>query len=472
MSPGPAAPRPGFGVEFTSGSIPRHLLRFSIPMLIGNALQTAYNIVNSVWVGNGLGKEALAAMTLSFPVFFLLMAVSGGISQAASIMTAQSFGARDHDAVRRIIQNAILLTLAVTVVCLAAGHYGADLVLRAMNTTPDVMPQAHAYLQVFIWTTPCMFGLFLLASVLRGVGDSTTPLRFQAWALLGTAALDPFLMFGWFGCPRLGLNGTAVANIVTQGLGLIALIIYLIRERHLAAPDLRGFRFDPGVCWMMLRIGIPTMIQQALVSLGMVVLISQVNKFGSTPAAAFGAAMRIDQFAFLPAITISTAVATLVGQNLGAGRPERVPAIFWWGVALSCSLTAIATTLAVGAPELVLRMFTQDRSVLEAGISYLRICGPGYLLFTVMFVAIGVINGAGHTFFTTLISLLALWGVRLPLAIWLSNRMGRVEGVWFAMLAGFGSGMLLSLIYYLSGRWRHAIGRIPAGSPADPSTDS
>ncbi len=452
------APTPaGGGVEFTSGSIPRHLVRFAVPMLVGNALQTAYNIVNSIWVGNGLGTGALAAVTVSFPIFFLLMAISGGISQASSILAAQAYGARDHAAVRRTLQNAALLNLLVAAACLAAGHLGADWLLRRMQTPAAVFTLAHGYLQVFLWTTPFLFGLFQLASGLRAVGDSKTPLRFQGWALLATAALDPVLMFGWFGAPRLGLNGAAWATILTQGAALAALTRHLLQTRSLAAPDLRGFRFDPAVCWLILKIGVPTMVQQGLVSVGMVVLISLVNRFGTIPAAAFGAAMRIDQFALLPAMTFSLAVSTLAGQNIGAGRFDRVPPVFWWGLLLSCSLTSVATGLALLAPAWVLRLFTQDLAVLDAGVAYLRIVGPGYLLFTVMFIGTGVVNGAGHTFVTTGISLIGLWLVRLPLAAWLSARLGRVEGVWYAMLAGFAVGMVLSLLYYFSGRWRRPV---------------
>jgi putative MATE family efflux protein len=456
---------PGGGIEFTSGSVFRHLVMFSVPMLVGNLVQTAYNIVNTIWVGNGLGTEALAAMTISFPVFFLLMAMSGGISQATSILAAQSFGARDHQQVRIIMQNSLLLVAVVAIICVGAGVLGCDWILGIMQTPAEILPQAASYLHIFIWTTPWMFGFFLVASALRGVGDSRTPLRFQVVALLVTTILDPILMFGWFGLPRLGLNGTAWATIIAQAGALFALSGFLIRQKHLVAPDPRGFRFDPAMCLLILRIGIPTMLQQGLISVGMVVMISLVNGYGAVAAAAFGAAMRIDQFAFLPAMTISMAVATLTGQNLGAGKIDRVGRIFRWGLVLSCALTSVATALAILAPTTILRLFIQDEAVILAGARYLRIVGPGYLIFTVMFIANGVINGSGHTLITTGISLIGLWGVRLPLAAWLSQRLGRVEGVWIGMVAGLIVGMTLSLAYYFSGRWRRVIG---TASPSEP----
>ncbi len=456
LNPGGAVGRKG-GQEFTSGSIPKQLLAFSLPMLVGSTLQTAYNLVNAYWVGKGLGTQALAAITVSFPVFFLLMAISGGISQASAILISQSFGAGDQQKVRRIMHNSILMNLFVAVGCLAAGVFGIEFLLRMMKTPEEVFPLALGYMRIFVWTIPGVFGLFLLGSALRGVGDSRTPVLFQAAGLVLNTVLDPVLMFGWMGMPRLGLNGAAVVTVLTPILSCLGMTWYLLRVGHLVAPDLRGFAFDRKLCSLILKIGVPTMIQQALVSLGMVILLGLVNGFGTVAAAAFGTAMRIDQFAVLPAMTISMAVASMAGQNIGAGKFDRVRRIFWWALGIGCGLTGIATFLAVVFPENVVRLFVDDPQVVSMGVSYLRIVGPGYLLFTIMFVGNGVINGSGHTLMTTFISMVASWFVRLPLAAFLSTRMGRVEGIWWAIMAGFATGMAISVLYFLSGKWQKPV---------------
>lgn len=436
-------------------------------MLIGSGLHTAYSIVNAMWVGKGLGTDAMAAVTVSFPVFFFLMALAGGLTMAANILAAQSFGAKDFAQLKRVVRNSAVLTLVVSLACVVFGHYTAETILVLMNTPADILPMAARYLQIFLLAMPFMFGMFLIASLLRGTGDSKTPLYFQGAGVVATAILDPLLMFGWLGFPRMGLNGTAVATIVTNAGSLAAVLIYLQRKRNPVAPDWRHLGVDWDMSKLTLKIGIPSMLQQALVSIGMVVITGLVNAFGKNGMAAFGAAMRIDQLAFMPAMTLGMAVSTLAGQNIGAERFHRVKETFKWGMVFGCGITLIGSAAVVAFPSLLLRGFIDDPKVIEIGIPYLRIVGGAYVMFAVMFVSNGVINGAGHTMVTTLITLLALWGVRVPMACYLSATTHRIEGIWWGMVSGFSLGALMSLAYYLSGRWKKPIVRKTA-APTDP----
>ena len=200
----------------------------------------------------------------------------------------------------------------------------------------------------------------------------------------------------------------------------------------------------------------------------MVFVIGIVNEFGEDVTAAFGAASRVDQLAFMPALTFSMAISTLAGQNIGANRHHRVREIFLWGCLLSGGVTLAASLLAVLLPGVMLRIFTSDPALISLGTDYLRIVGSCYLFFAIMFVANGIINGSGHTMATTAISLVSLWIVRVPVAYWLSTRIGSVNGVWYAMSLSFGVSMLASLGYYLSGRWRRPIAR-PRAVPSGPT---
>ncbi len=462
------------GTDLTTGSIPRHLIAFSIPMLAGSALQTAYSIVNAIWVGKGLGTAAMAAVTVSMPIFFFLMAIAAGLTMASGILAAQSFGAKDFDQLRRVVRNSTVLIAVISVILSGIGHFLATHMLMIMNTPREVLAIASEYLQIFLWSMPFMFGLFLIASLLRGVGDSKTPLYFQAAGVAVTAVLDPILMFGWLGFPRMGLNGTAVATIFTNAAALVAVLYYLHGKRHLVAPDWRRLGVDREMSWLTLRIGVPSMLQQALVSIGMVVITGLVNAFGKDGMAAFGAAMRIDQLAFMPAMTLGMAVSTLAGQNIGAQRHDRVKETFKWGMIFGCGITLLASALAITCPAFLMRAFIDDPKVVAMGIPYLHIVGGAYVLFAVMFVANGVINGAGHTMITTAITLIALWGVRVPIASYLSHSMHSIEGVWYGMAIGFSSGALMSLAYYLSGRWKKPIVRkspVPAEPEAMPMAE-
>ncbi len=464
-------PKIHHGTDMTTGSVARRLLMFAIPMLLGSMLQTAYSIMNALWVGNGLGANAMAAITVSFPLLFLLMALAGGLSLAANVLAAQAFGAKDFVRLRSVVQNALVLMGIAGVICVALGQAGADWVFRSMGTPPEVLPLAIGYFRLFLWTTPFMFGVFYQASVMRGVGDSKTPLYFQAGSLALNTILDPILMFGWLGFPRMGLNGVAIASIFAQVLAFVSIAIYAQYRGHLVAPNWRALKLELPMAILMLKLGVPSMVQQALVSLGMLFVTGFVNQFGSHSAAAFGIGMRIDQLAFMPAMAVGAAVSTLSGQNIGASRYDRVGEVFRWGLVVSCGLTLFGTVLAFALPTQVIGLFTRDADVLLAGTHYLRIVGLGYLLFAVMFVSNGVINGAGHTGATSVFSLIGFWAVRVPLAAYLSNRLGNVDGIWYAVVVSIAVGAAVSLGYYLSGRWKRPVVRMHPAPALAPSAD-
>jgi putative MATE family efflux protein len=461
------------GRDLTTGSIPRHLVAFSLPMLAGNVLQTAYSLINAVWVGKFLGTTALAAVTVSFPTVFVLVAVAGGLTMATNILISQAAGARDWARMRRVVQSATVLSGGLALVILGMGLLFAESLLRLMNTPAEVLPLASHYLRIFLFSIPPSFGFFLIAAMLRGVGDSATPLYFQVVSVGLNAVLDPILMFGWLGMPRLDLNGTAVATVVSQVVALAALLIYIQRKQHTVAPDWRHLRADAETVWLNVKIGLPVAIQQSVVSLGQLFVIGLVNGFGETAVAAFGAAMRIDQVAFLPAMTIGMAVATVAGQNIGANRYARVRRVFASAVLMSAAITLACSALVVSLPGALLRLFINDPEVIALGVRYLHIVGACYVLFAVMFASNGVINGAGHTFITTVITVFSLWIVRVPLATYLSRSLQNVVGVWYAMSASFATSMVISLMYYFSGRWKRPVVRrrptlpVPAQVAAD-----
>ena len=463
--PAPDAPRATFGRDLTTGSIPRHLVAFSLPMLAGSALQTAYSFINAIWVGQFLGKTALAAVTVSFPVVFVLIALGAGLTLATNILISQHYGARDMPSLRRVVDSSTVLIGMLSLALLVGGELLTPQILRAMDTPPDVLPLATKYMRIFLISLPLGFGLFLVRSMLQGIGDSTTPLYFQGASVLLNTVLDPVLMFGWLGLPALGLNGTAWATVIAQAIALWALVAMLRRRNNPVAPALGRKSFDWRTMWTTIRIGIPAAVQQSLISVGMVFVTGIVNGFGENATAAFGAASRVDQLAFMPALTFSMAISTLAGQNIGANRHHRVREVFLWGCLLSGGITLTASLLVVSLPRVMLRIFTDDAAVIALGADYLRIVGACYIFFAVMFVSNGIINGAGHTLVTTAVSLVSLWVVRVPLAYWLSRRLGSVTGVWYAISLSFGVSMLSSLGYYLTGRWRRPIARRHAVPP-------
>ncbi len=457
MSSIPAKPAGSHGKDLTTGSIAKNLVFFALPMLLGSLVHVAYSLVNAAWVGNGLGADAMAALTVCFPVFFVLNAFGQGLSLASNVLVSQSYGAKDWTRLRLVVQNSMVLTVIAGLVCFVLGEMATAGLLRVMDTPPEVLALAISYLHVFLWTTPLMFGMFYLASVMRGAGDSKTPLYFQAGSLVITAVLDPLLMFGWFGLPRMGLNGTAMATILSQMMALVALAWYMHRIRHIASPNWLKFTLDGDMSKLTLRIGLPSMIQQALVSMGIVVIVTLVNRFGVHSAAAYGIAMRIDLLAFMPAMAIGMAASTLSGQNIGAQKFDRVKMTFRWGLLVSLGLTLPATLVSIGIPGLFMGLFTHDLDVVAMGANYLRIVGFGYLMWAIMFLSNGIINGSGRTMATTMFTLVGFWIVRIPLALFLSHRMGKVEGIWYGILISSFVGAGISVSYYMTGRWKRPV---------------
>jgi putative MATE family efflux protein len=445
------------GRDMTRGSIPRHMILFSLPMLAGNLIQNAYSIVNAVWVGKGLGEVDLAAVTVSMPILFMLTPIAIGLTNGTSVLIAQFAGARNWESVRKVVQTSASLQIIVSASILVVGELMTPFIMRAMGTPSSAYPLAVSYMRIFLCGTPCVFGTFLVASMLRGIGDSKTPVYFQAGSLLLNAILDPLLIFGWFGFPKLGLNGAATASVAAQVAGLVATLVYLYRKDHLVAPDWLHLRIDRHTLGLINKIGLPTVVQQSLVSIGAAFVLSYVNAYGENATAAYGAGMRIDQIAFLPAMTLNVSVSTLVGQNIGAGRLDRVKHIFRWGIVLAGGMTSIVALVAFAFPQVVLKMFLNDPVPIGIGVGYLRCVAFAYMFFSAMFVGNGVLNGSGHTLVSTIGTLVSLWIVRVPLAGYLSHHLHRVDGVWYAILISSFVSMLISLSFYYSGIWRRSI---------------
>jgi putative MATE family efflux protein len=461
--------KPNFGTDLTTGSIPRHIVTFSLPMLIGSLLQTAYSFINAIWVGQFLGTGALATVTVSFPVIFTLFGIGMGMTLATNILVSQSYGAKRFDELRRVVDSSTVLILGLGLLLTLLGEVFTPHILRAMDTPEDIFDASVNYLRIVLLSLPFSFAMFALRSMLQGMGDSKTPLYFQLVSVVLTTVLDPLLIFGHLGLPRLGLNGTAWATIVSQVLVLIALVAWLHRQKSPVAPGWPHIRHLGPETWRTFRIGIPASIQQSLVSLGMVLVTGIVNGFGEISTAAFGAASRIDQIAFMPAINFGMAISTLAGQNLGAGHVGRVRQIFGWGCAFSGAITLVISAVAVLFPEALLKVFIRDPVVVGLGTSYLHIVGACYVLFGLTFVSNGIINGAGATLVTTVISLLSLWVARVPLAYALSRQMHDVKGVWYAIAISFVISLGCSMAYYFSGRWKRGLTRRMA-SPAQQGT--
>ena len=444
--------------DFTEGSIPRHLIIFALPMFLGNLLQAFYNIIDSIWVGRFLGHQAFAAISVSFPVIFVLIALIIGITMGTTTLVGQYYGAKKNELVSKTISNSLLLLLVFGSIISLAGVIFSRRILLFINAPLDVLDMAADYLKIF---SSGLLGMFLyngISGILRGLGDSRTPLKFLFYATILNLILDPFFIFGLGPFPRLEVRGAALATIIAQGISALISLRYLFVTSGLVKIKSEFWKIDFKIVKLIFKIGLPAGLQHVFISLSSLLVSSIVNSFGSTIVAGFGAGATIDQFAFMPAMSLGMAVSSLVAQNLGAGKNERVQESVYWSSLITLIITLLISLAAFFIPQLLLFPFTTDPGVIAAGSRYLHYLSFAYIPMALMFTLGGVLRGAGDTFIAMLFTLISLWTIRIPLARYLSQipTLG-IEGVWIGIAVSPLIGLLLNYLYYRSQRWKKSI---------------
>ena len=458
-----------FGKDLTTGSIPRHLLTLAVPMLLTNLLNVSYSLVNTIWVGRFIGSDAMGAIAVSFPVVFIFVGIASGATMATTILVSQFYGARNFSMVTKTVSTSFTLAFILSAVSCLSGILFVDKILILLGTPQSIFLLASSYLRISFLSFPFMFMSFMVTSILRGVGDTKTPLYFVGAGVLLNTVLDPLFILGIGPFPAMGLNGAAWASLISSFFALVLGIAYLKLRGNVLVSGINKLSIDIGITKLICKIGFPSMIQQSAIALGIAAVTSFVNSFGAAAAAGFGAANRIDSLAYLPAQSIGLAVSVIVGQNLGAGKTERVHSIFRWALLMTLSIAVFFSIFFITIPETLLLPFTTDLDVIAVGKSYLRIMGPATIFFAVMYVSNGVINGAGHTFTTLIFTLISVWGMRVPFAALLSNTSLGIKGIWVSYAIAFFVMMCVSLLWYRSGRWKKAVVKQDIGQLAETS---
>lgn len=420
-----------------------------MPMLLGNVFQQMYNIVDSLIVGNFLGKQALAAVGASFPIIFTLISLIIGVAIGFTIVIAQYFGAKDYERVKRAIDTMYIFIFIASVVITVLGITFSEDIFRLLKLPEELIPEAKTYLNIYLTGMVFFFGFSGTSAVLRGLGDSKTPLYFLIISSIFNIVFDLLfvLVFKW------GIAGVAIATVIAQAGAFVTAIVWLNRTHDLMHFSLFKLGFDREIFLKSLKIGLPSGFQNTFVALGMMALMGIVNTFGTNVIAAFSVGQRIDSFSSMFAMNFSMALSTFVGQNIGANKIERVKKGFISTMFMANSVTLVtALVIIIFGPQLM-GFFTNDSEVILIGSRYLRIVSAFYLAFTSMFIVGGVMRGAGDTIIPMFITLFSLWAVRIPLAFFLSKKIGET-GIWWSLPIGWITGLTLSYLYYLTGRWK------------------
>lgn len=450
-----------FGVQdMTLGRPMTGLVRFSVPLLLGNLAQQLYNTVDSIVVGQYIGDTALAAVGTSGPILNLLLVLFMGISTGASILAAQFFGAKDQRKLNLVVGSTIFLTLASGLLMTVTGYFTSPLLIRMVDPPPEVVEGAITYLQIIFIGILGGAAYNILSGVLRGLGDSVFPLLFLLLASLLNIALD-ILFVTQFG---MGIAGVAWATIIAQGISGVLCLVRLCTMRQVVQVTRQTLRPNGSLVRRLCALGLPAGVTSAIFSLSAIIVQGLTNSLGTVVMAASVAVMRVDGFAMMPNFTFGTAATTYVGQNIGAQKADRIRRGTGDLLKLALGIASILVACILLFGYQLIEMFSETPEVLQIGQRGLRWLALGYLAFAVTQVLQGVMRGAGETTIPMWISIIATVVLRMPLAYLLAYLTrspmwpnGHPDAIFASQLIGWLAGMLLSVIAYRRGTWRRRL---------------
>lgn len=433
----------------TEGSIWKKLLMYSIPLILGNLFQQLYNTVDSIIVGNYIGSEALAAVGSSGSIINLLIGFCVGASAGAGVVIAQFFGAQDKEGVRKAVHTTLAIAIAAGVVMTVVGILLVPFLLRAMGTPEEVFGQAVTYLQVYFGGIFFSVIYNMSAGVLNAVGNSRRSLIYLMIAAVSNIFLDLLLVV----VLKMGIVGAALATDISQLLSCIFILLFLTRSQEIYRVRLREIRFYERMPSKIIKIGLPTGIQHVVISFSNVLVQSSVNSFGAAAMAGFAAYIKIDGFNILPVMSFSTAATTFTGQNIGAGKYDRVKRGMYVSLAMGIIYTiATGILLLIFAPQ-VIGVFTVNQEVVTYGVYIMKFFCPFYWSLAILHVLSGTIRGTGHTLEPMLVILFSLCVFRV---IWITAALSIAHQFSYVMVVyplSWMVGMILILLYAWKGRW-------------------
>ena len=441
--------------DMTVGRPWKRIMEFSIPMLLGNVAQQLYNAADSVIVGKFVGDDALSAVGSAMPILNLLLALFVGISTGAGIVVSQSFGARDREGLTKAIGNCIALSMVATIVIMIIGPIVNMPLLTLLGTDPTIIDWCADYLNIYFLGIIGFFFYNMLSGILRGLGDSVSALGFLLLAAALNVGLD--LLF----VRSMGVAGVSLATVIAQAISAVFCYIKLMKMRDLFDLNLKSMKLIPSVAGRILRIGIPSGITQAIMATAGMVVLNLTNAMGKTVVACNVIIMRVDGFAMMPNFTFGQAMSVYTGQNVGAGKYDRVSKGVKQGGAMALAFSTAITVVLLFFSQYLFEFFTETQSLIDLAVRMIRIMAVGYICISVTQVLGGVMRGAGDTVSPMWISIVSTILIRVPTAYLLAHLTKTADFPHGQPIALFGSlmiswvlGMVLSIIVYSVGKWK------------------
>ena len=444
-------------VDMRVGSPVKQIITFTIPMLLGNVAQQLYSTVDSIIVGRYVGDNALAAVGSAGPIVNLMLVLFIGISMGASIMVSQYFGARQREELSRSIGACVTLTVIASVIIMIVGPLISRPLLKLLSTPESILDWCSSYLTI-IFLGILGGGLYnILGGVLRGLGDSMSALVYLLVATVLNIVLD-WLFVAKFG---MGVPGVAWATVIAQAISALLTVWKLTRLKNVFDMKKEYLVPEKRFTGSLIRLGLPSGVTQAIFSMSLIVVQSLTNSFGEQYIAANVIVMRVDGFVMLPAFSFSTAMTTFAGQNIGAGKMDRVIKGARSGTLTAMGISAAVTLLILLVGRSIMGIFTTTAGLIDLSYRMMSILAPGYIIVEITQCLSGIMRGAGDTVTPMWISIVVSVVVRVPLAygmVWLSRTpelpLGNCYMMQYSLVITWVLGAVVTLIFYRIGKWK------------------
>jgi putative MATE family efflux protein len=443
--------------KLLEGPILRSLLSLAVPIVATNVLQSAYQIIDAFWVGR-LGGAAIAAVSVTFPVMFLMMAVGAGLAIAGSTLTAQFVGARNHAMVGHVAGQTFLMVITSAVVLGTAGWIATPALLRLLAVAPEVHDGALGFMRVSFVALAFNFAFFVFQGITRSIGKPSVPVYIVLVAVFLNFALNPLLIFGWGPIPGYGVMGAALTTLITQVLASLTGMVLLSRGLHGVHIRARDFVPDFKHIRRAFFLGLPASLDMSARALALMMMTFLVTSFGTVSLASYGIGGSVLQAGcIIPGIGLSIAVSALAGQNIGAGNPERADRIGRLGAGLAfLVLTGLGMVVFLLAEPIIAFFVPRDRAVIVEGAHYMRIVAWSWGFYGAQFALVGIFRASGNMMASMMLTVLSTWVLQFPVAYGLSKHTSLgIDGVYWSLPIAAVLTFAVTLAVFLRGGWKH-----------------
>ena len=440
--------------DLTDGSIVKNILALSWPTMIAMLLHVGFNIVDTIFVGR-LGPESIAAVSIVFPVVFLMFALGGGLGIGTTSLIARYSGAKKFKEADNAAEHSFIIALVFSALFTIFGLLFAENLYYLMGASPDIIALAVRYSRWIFGFNLFMFISLAATSILRGLGDMKAPMVGMVTATLLNIILDPLLIFGIGFFPKLGIDGAAIATVISRFVSAIVMLAFIFSSKTSVNIRPRDFDFKPIFIKKILKVGVPSSINQSLMSVSLVIYTKIIASFGSIAIAAYGIGFRLESLVIMPVLAISATVITIVGHNVGAKNFDRAEKTVWDAAKISALIVAVVALLFFIFPESIFRIFSNNPELINYGAGFLRIMSFSYVFVAVAITVASAFQGAGHATPALIMTAVRLFVFSIPLVLIFAFVLGfGLKGVWMGFAASTIISAIISVIWFKSGTWK------------------